>query len=170
MIKTVEIRRKTITGFSLAFAWFILIAAQLGCTSTKQPRECAEFFAKESTNGLREFANYSLEKQLIIHRCGLDMRPRYDFSYEIADRGDVIVPILLQELARDNYQSHYEADKSKYATILIFQRLASRGQLDNNENVIRTIENAVSEIQTEWIKEKADESLSEIKTSTTRLR
>lgn len=141
-----------------------IIVLLWGCPSESQPKECVEFFNKESTNRLREFDSYDLEKQLIIHRCGLDWHPQYDRSYEIADRGKSIIPSLLEKLEDGNYKNSYDAEKTKYGIVLIFQRLASRGQLnENNQAEIKILENAVSEIKTNWIRKEADQSLVDIK-------
>ena len=139
----------------------IFINLQLSCQP--EPKECAEFFSTDSTQRLKEFPKYDLEKQLIIHRCGLDWHPRYDYSYEIAERGKTIIPTLLQKLNNDNYKSIRGLEKTKYGIILIFQRLAENGDLNNNKEVLKILEQTVSEMRANWIKEASEKSLAEIK-------
>lgn len=162
-----QMRKAVIKKSKSLFIIYILIVIvilYLGCQSPTQPKECIEFFNTDSTQRLKEFSKYDLEKQLTIHQCGLDWRPPYDRSYEIAKRGKSIIPILLQKLNTDNNKNRYETEKTKYGVILIFQRLAENGDLDNRE-VIKILEQIVSEFKTDWIKEEAKESLVEIKKS-----
>lgn len=135
---------------------------QLGCWSNSQPKECVEFFHTPSTQRLKEFPRYDLEKQLVIHRCGLDWSPPYDYSFEIAKQGKNIIPILLHRLNNGDYKSRYDEEKTKYGIILIFQRLAENGELHNKE-IIPILEKTVSEFKNDWIKESAEESLIGIK-------
>ena len=144
--------------------WILILVAfvQLGCPSETQPKECDEFFNSYARQDESVFAGYDLEKQLTIHLCGLDRHPPSDYSYEIADRGKIIVPVLLEKLNKD-YKNSYDAQKTKLGIIFIFQRLASRGQLGNDNAVIAAIERAVAEIKTDWMREEAKESLADIK-------
>lgn len=136
---------------------------QSGCPSEPQAKVCIDFFNTPSTPRLKEFYTYDLEKQLTIHRCGLDWHPTEEYSYEIAQRGKVIVPALLQKLKDGDYKNSYDAEKTKYGIVLIFRRLASHGELNDDPQLIGTLEKAVSEIKTHWIRQEADESLAEIK-------
>jgi hypothetical protein len=144
----------------------ITVVLQLGCPSQPQPKECVEFFNTDARQDERIFAGYDLERQLTIHRCGLDRHPPSDYSYRIADRGKTIIPVLLEKLNSNDgndYKGKYYADKTKYGIILIFRRLAKDGELKNNKEVIEVLDKTVSEIGRGWIRDEAEESLTEIK-------
>lgn len=141
-------------------------ASGLACNPPPQPQVCVEFFRKNSTPRLAEFREYDLEKQLLIHRCGLDWHPRYDHSYEIAERGREIIPRLLEELRRTEYRSRYDSDLTKYGIILIFQRLADEGDLINDKAILEALDQALSGMTTNWIREEAALSVADIKRTT----
>ncbi len=157
-------RLKAKVGWTLSNLVFLLsiIIFQLGCPSEPLPKECMEFFNTYAVQDERIFVGYDLEKQLAIYQCGLDQHPPTDYSYRIADRGKNIIPVLLEKLNRNDYKSKYDAEKTKYGIILIFQRLADERQVNDRE-IIKVLEQTVSEIKTEWIREEAEESLEDIK-------
>ncbi len=141
----------------------LFVVLHVSCSNEPQPEVCTEFFEKDSTPRLKEFQNYDLTKQLAIHRCGLDRRPRSDHSFEIANRGRSLVPTLLEQLNRKDFSNTYDAELSKFGIILIFQRLGANGELAESPTALRSVEKAVSEIKTDWIHTEADKSLSDIR-------
>lgn len=142
----------------------VIVILQLGCQPKPQPKICVEFFNTDSSQREKEFPEYDLEKQFTIHRCSLDRKPIIEIYHrDIAKRGKGIIPILLQKLNSNNYKNRYDAEKTKYAIILVFEALSDNGELNNNKQVIKIIEQTVSGIRTDWIKEEAEESLAEIK-------
>ena len=146
-----------------AFISITLLVLLLGCLPSAESSECEFSYNTPSSQIEREFSGYDLEKQLTIHYCKMTARPGSSiYSYEIAKRGEVIIPVLLQKLTSDNYKNSYEAETKKYGIVLILQRLAEKGELKNKE-VVRIIERAVSDFKTPRIREEALESLAEIK-------
>ena len=61
--------------------------------------ECNEFFSKPTSERERLFANYDLETQLRLYRCGMNLRPP-DSSLPIfiAEKGESVIPILLNRV------------------------------------------------------------------------
>jgi hypothetical protein len=141
----------------------IIIVLQMNCTEPLS-KECKDFLNTPSSQIEREFAEYDLEKQLTIHYCALSIRPPTGiYANRIAKRGKGIIPILLQKLTSNDSKSRHEKEKTKYAIILIFQSLSWNGELDNNKQIIKILEQTVSEIRTTWIKEEAEKALADIK-------
>lgn len=134
-----------------------------GCPSRQTHDVCREFFAEPSTQRLIEFASFNLSKQLTIHRCGLDHNPPTDYSSEIAGRGSIIIPDLLNELNRSDFSDRYEADLNKLAIILIFRRLATQRNLTNASEIVIILDRSTSEIKTDWIRSEAENALREIR-------
>jgi hypothetical protein len=147
--------------------WIWLLLLPSGCTPKPSPEACVEFYGKESTNRLRDFGDYDLEKQLVVYRCGLDHFPADDLSFQIANRGKVIIPQLLQRLERIESNDNYENQKTKLGILKIIQRIVSRQKVTRNELNVEVVENTVSEITYAWMREEASEALADINSKIT---
>ncbi len=143
-----------------------LCLAQVGCPSSREPQICSEFFNSKARQDVRVFREYELSTQLVIHTCGLTRHPPTDYSEIIASRGDTIVPALLVAMESWNGKSTYDADLSKYAIILVFERLAAKGKLSTNPNVIARIEKSAFEIRTKWVREEVSKAIVSIREQT----
>jgi len=136
----------------------ILCLIQLGCPKQKMPEEC-EYFYKSLTSNQREvvFKTYDLEKQLRLHRCGLEKIPMdTSQSIGIANRGKDIVPILLNKLSVE------KDEVTKYGIILIFESMFAAGILKDDEMVINNIKKAISEMKTDFARNYSQRSLTRI--------
>jgi len=137
---------------------FLSVFLQLGCLKQKMPEECEQFYKHLSSNQREEiFGTYDLEKQLRLHRCGLDLTPmKLAYSTEIANRGKAIIPTLLNKLSTEN------DEVTKYGIILVFEMMSEKENLKEDKEVIDSIRNAISGMNTKWVKDYSQKSLSQI--------
>lgn len=137
---------------------FFSVLLQLGCLKEKVSKECEQFYDLSSNQREEIIETYDLDKQLRIHRCGLDLVPKkIAYAIPIAKRGKTVIPTLLNKLST-------EADeKMQYAIILVFHMMSAEDLKGNEEVVIRSIENAIAEMQNKAVKEDSQRSLVSIK-------
>jgi hypothetical protein len=130
-----------------------------GCPQEKVSPECFRFYREiNSEQREREFDNFDTETQFRIYRCGFDFMPiETAQSSQIARKGPVIIPDLLNRL-------RIEHDPvSKFAIIIIFERMSARGYLDDRNDVIDAIASTISEMEAGWAKDYSEDSLSRIR-------
>jgi hypothetical protein len=130
------------------------------------PPECRDFFSIATSEGRdKEFANFDLDKQLRIHRCGIDLGPRISFALDIAHRGRPIIPDLLERLNALHSEYSYKADKSRYAIIQVLEYLAESHEIDDYAPVELSISKAIDEMQSDSYRDDSVASLGEIRIS-----
>jgi hypothetical protein len=142
-----------------------LVISLSSCFSEPLPQECSDFFTTPASAREKEFANFDLDKQLRIQRCGMDLKPEVSYAPDIAARGRAIIPYLLNRLNELHGAYSYQADKSRYAIILIFEYLAKSNEIDDYAPVELAISKAISEMQSDSYKEDAVASLGQIQIS-----
>ena len=149
------------TKFALFYGAVLLISPSFwGCTPVESPKECLEYYGKAATPREQEFREYDLEKQLTIHRCGLDRKPpNISHANYIADRGKAVVPALFQYLDNKSSKEGYEADMTKLAVVLVFRSLSVKGELNGEPKVVDKVKELISTIKTESVRDEANESL-----------
>ena len=119
--------------------------------------QCSEFFSRPAGAREKLFQTYSLEDQLTIYRCGMNRVPpdTYLASY-IADRGNEVIPILLERLKT-------EPDEfSQYAIVDIFEMLAVKGHMQNRTDVAEEIRRVVNQMKIDLYRKMAAQSLERI--------
>src|SRR5688572_5383050 len=90
----------------LCYAAFVIsLSACLGltgCPTADMPVECRAFFSLPASQREKDFRTYDFEKQLDLYRCGMRSRPpASSLSLLIAERGEFIVPALLEKLENE---------------------------------------------------------------------
>ncbi len=128
-----------------------------GCPTTPMPAECRTFFSQPASVREKQFRTYDLEKQLDLYRCGMRRRPpESSLSLLIAERGEQIIPTLLQQL---------DAEKDElfqYAIIDIFEVMSIKGYLRNRSDVVSRIRQVVARMKISMFREMAQRDLDEI--------
>ena len=121
------------------------------------PEQCKEFYSLTSNQQEKVFPTYSLEKQIVLHRCGMDHRPPTTvYSIYIAERGEPAIPFLLERLESE------KNELSQYAIIDIFEVMSIKGYLRNRSDVVSRIRQVVSRMKISTFKEMAQKDLDEI--------
>jgi hypothetical protein len=122
------------------------------------PTECREFFSIPLDQQAKVFSGFSLEKQLNLYRCGLkSQRPpaTYVASY-IADRGESIIPVLLEKLET-------ERDELFQAGLVdVFEVMSIKGYLRNKPDAIKRIRLVVTKMKISTFRQMAQEGLDKI--------
>src|SRR6478672_3351677 len=71
-ISTALVARAARTSFLLLSLMLLLVISLSTCTSEPLPPECRDFFSIPTSEGREKaFADFDLDKQLRIHRCGM---------------------------------------------------------------------------------------------------
>ena len=135
------------------FAPFVLT----GCPDTSMSAECRAFFSMPASQREKEFRAYDLEKQLDLYRCGMNRRPpASSLSILIAEKGESLIPTLLQKL-------EIEKDELfQYAIIDIFEVMSVKGQLRGRKDVISRIRQVVLNMKSSTFREMSEQDLKEI--------
>ena len=99
------------------------------------PAEDRAFFELPLQQRHEKFRTLPVEKQLELYFYAVQRHPPdYGFANDIAQRGEGIIPLLVERLKR-------EKDESKQRDIIyIFKALADEGGLSNRQEVITLIE------------------------------
>ncbi len=134
------------------------------CTADDLPEECVNYFNSREQQDLSVFEGFDLEKQFIIHRCGLDRHPPTDFSYLMARKRNII-PFLNEKLKSSSTLNQYEKDKSIYAITLVFEGLYNSDRLNANDPSLVVLDAYVRRITTPRLKKGASNVLSKIKSA-----
>jgi hypothetical protein len=122
--------------------------------------ECRDFFEMPREQQEARFRNYSLEQQVDIYMCGMDMEPpTIEFAGEIADRGQSASPYLLQRLKTERSESGQEK------IIYIFRWMADRGKLQNKQEVIEQLKRVNSTMKDDFYKIRSQQYISQIEQS-----
>jgi hypothetical protein len=119
--------------------------------------ECSEFFSKPTSERERLFANYDLESQLRLYRCGMNLRPP-DSSLPIfiAEKGESVVPTLLNRLETE------KDELFQFGIIDIFHVMAIKGHLSGRSDVTNRIRHIVSKMKIAPLRDMAQERLTQI--------
>lgn len=132
-----------------------------GCPSTDMPVECRAFFSMPASQREKDFRTYDLDKQLNLYRCGMNRRPpASSLSLLIAERGEPIVPALLQKLEGE------KEELFQYAIIDVFEVMSVKGQLRGRKDVVGRIRQVVANMKYSTFREMAERDLEEIEKNT----
>ena len=120
------------------------------------PEQCKEFYSLTANQQEKAFPTYSLEKQLVLHRCGMDLRPPITtYSICIAEH-EPAIPLLLDGLESE------KNELTQYAIIDIFEVMSVKGYLRNRSDVVSRIHQVVARMKIPTFKEMAQKDLDEI--------
>jgi len=132
-----------------------------GCPSTHMSVECSAFFSLPASQREKEFRTYELEKQLDLYRCGMNRRPpASSLSLLIAERGEPVIPALLQKLEGE------KEEPFQYAIIDVFEVMSVKGQLRGRKDVVGRIRQVVANMKDSTFREMAKRDLDEIEKNT----
>ena len=135
----------------IASTWF------QGCMDRTMSAECKSFFSLPAKEKERLFPTFELDKQLALYRCGMDRRPpSTTWSLLIADRGESIVPILLEKLEKE------PDEQFQYGIIGIFEVMSVKGYLRGKFDAILRIRRVVLNMKTPLFRDLAQETLQKI--------
>jgi len=127
-----------------------------GCAGTHQSEECKEFFSHPSGQHASLIATYPLDKQIRLCRCNMDHRPpETGLSVPIAERGDSIIPALLDQLEKENNEL------TQLVIIDIFEVMSIKGTLRDRPDVVSAIQRATNRMKFPF-KEHAERELNSI--------
>jgi len=142
----------------LALLLVLMLEGCYGCPPTILRGECREFFAMPANEREAKFRTYPIDKQVDLFLCGMDLEPPHSgYAAYIAEGGEKNIPYLLQRL---------EAERSEITQlhlIDIFTVLAIKGHLHGRQDVLVRLEQVVSRMKYEPIRQKALEYLDEIR-------
>jgi len=128
------------------------------------PPECknaGEFFNLSPDARDRVFKTYDLDKQLDIYHCGMRLEPpQMGFAYDIAARGELALPPLLERLQAE------KNERRQKDIILIFEVLAVMGHLGGRKDIAVQIRRTVNAMRIPEIKSSAEEMADEIENDT----
>jgi hypothetical protein len=148
---------KTNSSMLCLVAVIVLMGGGEVSCSHEMPAVCNEFFALPVEQQDKAFANFSINKQLDVYHCGMQMRPPLrGMAYEIAKGGEKIIPDLLQRLTTE------KSEWMQYAIIDIFRVMSNKGSLRGRQDVMYQIKQVVSQMKIDRIKEDAQEALNTI--------
>ncbi len=104
-----------------------------------------------------EFLRYPIETQLEIYICGWyhEPGPRY-YADCIADRGDEVIPLVLERLKRERREF------SQKAIVYIFLRMAKKGYMRGRPDAVDVIRPIVSSMKNQYTRESTQQYLDEI--------
>jgi hypothetical protein len=107
-----------------------------------------------------------IEKQLSLFECGIYREPPEDFSAEVADGGEKIIPALVARLnSVDRANSCF-----KGLLLLIFEKLAERGQLRGRQDVMERLRSVPASIPFAVCRPEAQETLTRVESAYNRTR
>ena len=95
-----------------------------------------------------------------MYLCGMKQEPPdLQLAYEIADRGEAVIPLLLERLKT----ARNEMDQEDL--IRVFEVMSDKGYLRGRTDVVTTISDVVDDMKVAPIKEDSRESLKKIRIS-----
>ena len=124
------------------------------CGSFEMPQVCKNFYSLPGSERERQFPGYPLDQQLEIYHCGMQYRPpKITWAWDIADRGEKIIPELLRRMKSE------ESQATQAELIFIFRVMSRRGYLRERHDVVDEIREVVSHMgrNRTWAQESLDE-------------
>src|SRR5262249_1368444 len=118
------------------------------------PTVCKDFYDLPGPERGRQFPGYSLERQLEIYHCAMQLRPQQlIWAWDIADGGEKVIPELLGRMKSE------QSERTQAELIFIFRIMSRRGYLRDRQDVVEAIREAVSHMgrSRNWAQESLDE-------------
>jgi hypothetical protein len=119
-----------------AFSLSVLTLCCLAFAGCGRPSaECRTFYELPPEQQVPFLRAAPIEKQLDLYECGVYQEPPMDLSDEVADGGGKIIPALLDRLkAVERPHACFKGD-----LLRVFERLAERGQLRGQSDVLEQL-------------------------------
>ncbi len=145
------LRQIWVVGFLLGSVWLLSSCSRL-------PPECEAFLALSPTDRQIESRKHPTEKQIDMYLCAMKQEPPdLQLAYEIADRGETAIPVLIGRLKTTKNEMDQED------LIRIFEVMSGMGHLRGRVDVVSAISDVVDDMKQGPIREDSEESLTKIR-------
>lgn len=126
-----------------------------GCE--QRPQECRDVIDVPREQGYAKFRTYPLEKQLDVYLCAMHVEPPdMGLADEIAERGDSVIPTVVQKLKT----AEREIDQEDL--IYLFEVMSDRGLLRGRKDVIADITHVIDNMKISQVKQRSEQRLKKI--------
>lgn len=123
------------------------------CLPPRPSAECREFYDLAPKQREEKVRTSSGEEQLELYLCGMYQEPPTDFSSIIADKGEEVIPFLLERLKTEKSETRQDL------FIRIFEGLAIKKRLHGRQDVFDELKRIVSAMKSEEIKRTSEQRL-----------
>lgn len=145
------------TPLKMCLALIAILLSTASCISEKRTQECENFLALSPSRRTEEAQNYSIDKQIDMHLCAMRQEPPdLELAYNIADRGEEAVPVLLLKLRGTKNEIDQEH------LIYALEVMSDKGHLRGRKDVISVISDVVETMKVVPVKEDSLERLKRI--------
>lgn len=131
-----------------------LLAVSAACY--RPSAQCREFYALSPPDRTAKIRSSPVDEQLDLYHCGMMQEPPADFSEVVAERGEQVLPALLDKLASA------EGESFKDDLIHVLEVMAKEGKLRQRRDVVERVREVVSKMKFEQFKASAEKRLANI--------
>ncbi|HEX6184771.1 MAG TPA: hypothetical protein VFZ44_12880 [Pyrinomonadaceae bacterium] len=134
-----------------------LLAVSAACY--RPSAKCREFYAMAPADRAAKVRSSPADEQLDLYHCGMMQEPPADFSGVIAERGEQVLPALLDRLESTEEES-FQDD-----LIHVLEVMAKAGKLRQRRDVVERVRGVVSKMKFDQFKGSAQKRLATIEGS-----
>ena len=137
----------------------LLILSCLVVLSCLQPRpstECRQFYDLSAQQREAKLRASPIKEQLTFYECGMYQEPPTDYASDVADGGERIIPVVLDQLKAESSETGQDL------LIHIFEELALNGHLRGRRDVADQVQQLVSAMKDDASKRSSQRRLNVI--------
>jgi hypothetical protein len=146
---------KSFLFIGYVLAMFSSFLFQTSCDGGNEPPMCKQFYSLSANQREKEFVTFDLDKQLVLFKCGMNLRPpEMTNAILIASGGPPIIPRLLKELEEEKVDEFRQ-----YSIVYIFSLMSVKGHLRDHRDAIHRLRKMVEAMKSKTIRDMAMDEL-----------